>query len=303
MHPYRIQKSGENAKGIIKYQLDDGDQFWRTCQSRALISCWLIRLRARRHKDDGRSILEGCSEQSVDQLLTSVVSIRDDAPIYVPPPLHGALEYHAEQLCYGIRKSGKAAVDDLRTLLDRLLDEILTGHRKSEMPGESKSGHLGSSSSASVSESAVQPYTDALHTKLEALDAKLDTMKTDAGDVGKDEAIEESSALVEGTPAYTEAMATQMFNMMEQTADGEIDLARAASFIKRAGIITMSPEEVATKYDEDGNGKICIDEFLVIVKDLHSGHTTEDVVVSDDATPVIEEVPVSSWTKRPIHPE
>jgi CRP-like cAMP-binding protein len=148
--------------------------------------------------------------------------------------------------------------------------------------------------------------SDDISAKLEILTQKVDGLQQSAapdGEGGEGSEDEVELPPEEGTPEHLESLASQMFNMMEQDENDEIDLAEAAAFIKRAGIIKMSPEEVAAKYDEDQNGKISIDEFLVIVKELFASGSLGDM--ESEGGEEEEDKTQNFWQKlrHPIFPD
>ncbi len=203
-------------------------------------------------------------------------------------PLLGAVEYHAEQLCLGLLRvlPGSPTVGRVQGLMVQVFEEVLTGK---VAPGSSLP--MGAAS---------------FHSKLDELHAKVDSMRVKPKEE-EEEDDQPADLPEEGSEEYRKLLAAHMFSMMDHDDNMEIELEDAAMFITRAGVIKWSAEQVARKYDADGNGKISLEEFELIVKDLY----TKDGGVSiwdrnnDEDEDGDENNDASCWKSLmdPIHPE
>merc|ERR1719230_1200617 len=103
------------------------------------------------------------------------------------------------------------------------------------------------------------------HSKLDELHAKVDSMRIKPKEEDEEEDDQSADLPEEGSEEYRKLLAAHMFSMMDHDDNMEIELEDAAMFITRAGVIKWSAEQVARKYDADGNGKISLEEFELIV--------------------------------------
>jgi Ca2+-binding EF-hand superfamily protein len=66
-------------------------------------------------------------------------------------------------------------------------------------------------------------------------------------------------------------MALKMFEMLDVDTNNEISIEEAVEFVRRSGNYDAMPdaESLCVKYDANGNGKIDLQEFTLIVTDIH----------------------------------
>jgi hypothetical protein len=205
----------------------------------------------------------------------------------IPPRALGAIEYHAEQILVWATKviPDSPHIDEFKGVLQKMNHEMVSGQTLDPPEKGTLDADAG-------------PSLDPLGSKLEELQNKVDCLQLDKSKDPEEED-EVAAELEEGSIEYLMELSAQMFNMMDADENGEIDLPEAASFVRRAGIITMSSEEVAAKYDTDRNGKISLQEFFGIVTDLYSsGEPVIEAEISD-----AEEEPRGNWWRDPIDPE
>jgi voltage-gated potassium channel len=89
-----------------------------------------------------------------------------------------------------------------------------------------------------------------------------------------------SKALQEHEAAMDQAirkMALKMFQMLDSDENNEISIDDAVDFVRKSGnsAITPTNESVSSMYDVDGNGKIDLQEFTVIVTDIYTKKTVD----------------------------
>jgi Ca2+-binding EF-hand superfamily protein/CRP-like cAMP-binding protein len=237
-------------------------------------------------------------------LAVSNVDIRPSAttkshgPAKINHPLRGALEYHAEQLLLGMRESspGNPCTEEIDCALKRYFDgqdgEITFGKGKKLPP-------LSQQLSPGETPEALQQTLADLHNKIDNISSTKsseDEAEVQKASPGLAEDFEE------GSKEYLAALSAQVFNMMDQDENAEIDLAEAAQYIKSAGIIQMSPQEVAEIYDEDHNGKINLNEFRAILTDVYSSDDSVLGSAKEEETG-IEEESKYAWLHRPMDPD
>jgi hypothetical protein len=201
----------------------------------------------------------------------------------IPQRVLGAIEYHAEQILVGATKviPGSPSIDELKNMLQKMNHEMAPGQTTKWIQPEK----------------GTVDAEGPLRSKLEELQSKVDRLQLDESIPEEDKVTAE---LEEGSPEYLMMLSAQMFNMMDADEIGEIDLSEAAAFVKRAGIIQMSAEEVAAKYDTDHNGKISLQEFTEVVTDLYS---SGEAGVEPTDNSHAEEKSERKWWRDPIDPE
>jgi hypothetical protein len=86
--------------------------------------------------------------------------------------------------------------------------------------------------------------------------------------IGKNDAIK---AHEQKNKESLKKMALKMFEMLDVDSNDEISIEEAVEFVRRSGNDKLMPDahSICAKYDADGNGKINLDEFTVIVTDIH----------------------------------